>query len=132
MNRRGLSLVEVLVAVLILAVGVLGAAALQASGLRATRTSQVMQDLDAEARSAINALRVRYAAETVTVPGIHDCGPGFLNDCSYEIRPCVLSGGQLDCTVSSAAEPDAQAIIVTVSQLEHEVSLSTIVGRGSP
>ena len=132
MNRAGLTLVEVLIAVLILGVGVLGAAALQANGLRATQTAQVMQDLDAEARSAVNALRVRYASEVVTVPGFHDCGPGYLNECNFEVRPCVMSGGQLDCTVSSAAEPDAQAIVVTVARLDRELSLSTVVHAGAP
>lgn len=129
MRRSGLTLVEVLVAVAVLAVGVLGAAALQANALRATRTARIVQELDADALSAVNLLRVRYADAEVVAAGRHDCGPGFQNDCSFEVQPCELLAGQLQCSSSTLSRPDAIALLVTVSSRDsdHEVQLNTIV-----
>ena len=54
----GLTLLEVIIATLILAVGVIGAAALQSTGLQASRTASIIQQLDADARSVSDRIRL--------------------------------------------------------------------------
>ena len=131
MSQRGLTLIEILVAVMILVVGVLGAAAMQANGLRATRTAQIIQNLDADARSATQLLRQRFAFETAGSTEPSSCGAG-LENCTVVVRPCSLNSGQLNCTSSGVSDPVAQAIEVTVTSGEHEVTLNSIVLRQEP
>ncbi len=123
--NRGLTLVEILVAVMILGVGVLAAAAMQANGLRATQTAQVMQELDAEARSAMAEARTTFRQRHDTTPNTSDCGPG----CQLEARPCVLSAGVMNCTVSSTPDPVAYALLVRVTRGDNAVELSSVVER---
>ncbi len=124
---QGLTLVEVLIAILILAVGVLGAMLMQTTGLRATRTSQVVQSLNSDARSQIDLMRLRLATEVWTQPMTGGCDITGSSTCSVEIRPCIVTGGQLDCNGSSVSQPAAHAVTVNVSQQEHSLELSTIV-----
>ncbi len=128
-RSNGLTLVEILIAIVILAVGVIGAMLMQTTGLRATRTSQVMQDLNADARSQLDLMRLRLSSESWNSPTTSGCDIRGTSNCSVEIRPCLVAGGQLDCRVASASEPAAHAVRVTVSQLENEVVLDTIILR---
>ncbi|SRR5690554_2535564 len=128
-NSGGLTLVEVVLAILILAVGIIGAGALQANGLRATRTSQIVQDLDAEARSAIAALRHEYGAGS-GAEGSADCPLSFAGDCVYEAVPCSVAGSELVCAAGSVAQ--AWAITVTAVNEGHSVVLNTLVMGETP
>src|SRR5690625_2375403 len=128
----GLTLLEVIIATLILAVGVIGAAALQSTGLQASRTASIIQQLDADARSAVSELRVQYADYAGTEARTWDCGTGYDSACSYELRPCSYSAAGLDCSHGTVVEPVAYGITVRTSREDHEVVLSTIVMRWSP
>ena len=122
-RRNGLTLVEILIAILILAVGVIGAMLMQTTGLRATRTSQVMQDLNADARSQLDLMRLRLANEVWATPMTGGCDIAGTSACSIEIRPCVVAAGELDCNVASATDPAAHAVTVRVSRQDQELEL---------
>lgn len=126
-RQGGLTLVEILIAILILAVGVLGAMYMQTTGLRATRTSQVIQDLNADARSQLDLMRLRLARETWTTQTTGGCNIPGASDCSVTIRPCTVASGQLNCNASSVSEPAAYHVTVTVSTESDELELDTIV-----
>lgn len=128
-RRNGLTLVEILIAILILAVGVIGAMLMQTTGLRATRTAQVMQDLNADARSQLDLMRLRLASEIWTSPTSTGCDIRGTSTCSVEIRPCLVAAGTLDCQVASTSDPAAHAVRVMVSQSENELVLDSIVLR---
>lgn len=125
----GLTLVEVVIAVLILAIGMLGAAALQGSGLNATRTSQEIQELNAEARSELDARRLQL---TTTTFSNHTTGACLVTGdfaCTVEIRPCRVIGASLDCSaaVAPVPAPAAHAVTVTISTGQNDVTLQTVV-----
>lgn len=125
--QAGLTLVEVVIALLILVVGVLAVAGLQASGLNATRTAQAMQRLNTTARSEVDVWR--SAAMTNEAPLTRSCATTGTG-CVVEIRPCVVTGARdLDCGVASAAVQAAHAVTVTVTDDEREVVLRTVVMR---
>lgn len=124
-GERGLTLLEVVIALLILAVAVLAVAGLQASSLRATRTSQVVQELNGAARAELEAWRA--AKILYTAPSTSACAVEAGLDCQVEVRPCAIAGNVLDCGAGSVPEPDAHAITVTVSRDDSDVTLSTIV-----
>ncbi len=123
-TSSGLTLVEVVIALLVLAIGVLGAVGLQASGLTATRTSQEMQRLNAAARSELDVLR--GAPMPYTSFQTRSC-PTLAEGCTVEIRPCAVVGSDLDCGRGSVAEPAAHAITLVVSEGERSVTLNTVV-----
>ena len=74
-NARGMSLIEVLVAVLVLAVGLLGVAAMQALALRGSQGSLESSQAVMSANSIIEAMRAnRLNAASYVYNGIASCG----------------------------------------------------------
>lgn len=124
----GLTLVEILVAITILAVGVIGAMTMQSTGLQATRTSEVSQRLNAAARAEIAVMRLRLGSEHWTASGTTGCTTSGAGDCSVAVSLCRADGATLDCS-STSSEPDAWAVRVTVREDGHEVKLDDIVLR---
>lgn len=125
-SQAGLTIVEVVIALLILTVGVLAVAGLQSSGLRATRTAQVLQQLNAGARSEIDVWR--GAPLPYLTPQTRSCSAAE-GDCSVEIQSCVVSGSGLSCDLTSVAEAHAHAITVSLTRDTKNVTLRTVVLR---
>jgi prepilin-type N-terminal cleavage/methylation domain-containing protein len=125
-SRRGLTLIEVLASVAILAIVVLAALGLQASSLQGTRSANQMQALHAEARNELAAWRANLATATYLTPQQGACLTSSQR-CTIEIRPCAWLGSDLDCTQAQVAAPVAQALLVTVAEGSQSVSLRTIV-----
>lgn len=128
-RNRGLTLVEILVAILILAVGVLGAMYMQTTGLQATRTSQVIQALNADARSQLDLMRLRLARETWTAQTTGGCNISGASECSVTIQPCTVSSGQLDCSLATVSDPAAYHVTVTVRAEGDQLELDSVVLR---
>ena len=125
--RAGLTLIEVMIALLILTVGVLAAAGMQATALGATRTAEVVQTLNAAARRELETARGRTI--DATLPTALACGSGAAG-CGLEVRPCLIdSAGALDFPLSLVADPVAHAITVTATNGARSVALRTVVMR---
>ncbi|MGB1885606.1 MAG: type IV pilus modification protein PilV [Gammaproteobacteria bacterium] len=67
-RQRGMTLVEVLIAILIFAIGLLGIAALQVSGLRYTKSSQTRSVAAIQAENMVDRMR---ANETAVANGMY-------------------------------------------------------------
>jgi|SRR5690606_15157554 len=112
----GLTLVELLIALIVLAVGVLGAFAMQANGLRGTRTAAVMQTLSNMAESELQLQREFERHVTSPVTG-ESCRSEFSVDgftCEVHVYPCAFASGQLTCTDTSVGVAVARQITVRV------------------
>jgi len=122
--RIGLTLLEVLVATLLLGVGVLAVARLQVTGLHASRTARILQQLNTAAVAEMDAWRGSKitTAETERVSCATHTG-----GCSVEIRPCSMSGPDLVCGEGPVSEVDAYAITVTVEADGRSVELRSVV-----
>lgn len=126
-SKAGLTLVELLVAITVLAVGVLSAMALQTTGLKATRTSETSQQLNAAARSEVAVMRVRLGSEDWRKGGTTGCSGTSVADCLVRVTPCRVAGTTLDCSGSASGEPDAYAVRVTVSENDQEAVLNDVI-----
>lgn len=126
-RSTGLTLVEVMIAVLVLGVGVLAAAGLQTSALQATRSAQATQQLASIARSELDVARgTRYGQ---TEPETNACTTRPTG-CHVDVAPCTVSGGgSLDCTLALVATPDAHLVTVTVAADTRSVRVQTVVLR---
>lgn len=108
---RGLSLVEVLVALVVLAVGVLGAAQLQASSLRASSAGERIQDATVIARAELE-----HRLQMVLTPNPSaNCLASIPEeyDCTVVVRRCTIVGGALTC--SGVDESDALGFEIAVT-----------------
>jgi len=125
-RAAGLTLVEVLVAILVLAVGVIGAMAVQGTSIRASRVAKEVQELNAMARSELDVWRARLESSVYDGPQSGNCLAGS-DGCSVEIRPCALDGATLRCDQGTVVSPVAQAVTVSVTRGERVVTLSSVV-----
>jgi len=87
-SRRGVTILEVILAIAILAIGILALAGLQASSLRTNRQAQTINQLTRLASSEMELRR-----QTTATPGTTDClttvPQGFSqDDCTVEVVPC--------------------------------------------
>ena len=128
-TAAGFSLVEILVAITILAVGIIGAMTMQTTGLQATRSSEVTQRLNEDARSEIRVMRLRLGSETWKEAGETGCTASRAGDCKAAVTLCSTTGTDLVCADSITGAPDAFAVRVTVREDGHEVILDDIVLR---
>lgn len=132
-NRlSGLTLVEVVVAILVLAVGVLGAVALQGTSLRANRTATEIQQLTAAARSELDVWRARLESSVYDGPQDGNCLASEAESCEVRILPCALSGTALTCSPGHLSLPVAQSVTVTVKRGDRDVSLTSVVRVSAP
>lgn len=105
MNSSGFTLVEVLVALLVLAVGLTAVAGLQLSGLQlgrqAERTHRLLETAENELRHRLLGL-----GSGATCSAWHGEGP----DCRVQERSCLPSASELHC-----GTPGGRLTEVTVS-----------------
>lgn len=124
-STKGLTLIEVLIAIVILAVGVLAAAAMQTTALRASSDAQVIQGIT---RLAEGEIAYRRQVNLTVSPGNSTVCPIALTfptgySCQIAIRPCQLvitattpPTATMSCpTTGSVSSTDAHQITVTVA-----------------
>ncbi len=129
-RQLGLTLVEVMIAVVILTVGVLAAAGMQTSGLQATRVAKAVQELNSAASTEMDVWRGSYLSSTT--PETRVCLTTD-SSCEVEVLPCALSAGTMDCTRKSVPAPVAHIVTVRIShQVGRDLELTSLVRMETP
>lgn len=114
-HREGLSLVEVLVALVILAVGVIAAATMQTTALRATHRGNIAQELTRLADAELEMQR-QLGTPTAGNTCLGGAQTGF--SCLTTVVPCkyVSASTDIECAASTpVAEHIAYQTTVTVT-----------------
>jgi len=127
--NKGLTLLELLIAVSMTAISVLGVAALQGSGLQASSQAKQVQSVtrfaEAELERQRQSVHSASSAQTDTcLSGL----PGHLS-CTVHTYPCTYSSSTLSCfngTVD-ASELVAHQINVEVRGTKTNLELQTVV-----
>jgi prepilin-type N-terminal cleavage/methylation domain-containing protein len=137
-SASGLTLIEVLVALVVLAVGVLAAATMQATSLRASNNARAIQEVT---KLAEGEIAFRRQANLTTSPGnLATCQsvsslPTTDHTCQVAVRPCQLSSTTppaMSCPVGGVATADQVADQVTVTvtgQRDETITLRTVKAR---
>lgn len=123
-STSGLTLVEVLVALLVLAVGAFAVVGLQATGLRTTGVAKDLQELNATAQSELDVWK---AAALLSPDPLNRTCTMFATNCTVAIVPCEVSGGDLACSSVTIANFDAHLVEVTVARDDRQLTLRTVV-----
>lgn len=124
MNRAsGLTLIEVLLAIAILAVGVLAAAGLQTTALGTNRRVRALQEVTDAANSEIQLQRSMWPPQDGACQAT-----GTVNDrleCVVEVVSCPISDSGSSC---SEADPNAYLVTVRARATSGEnLELKTVV-----
>lgn len=98
-SSGGLTLIEVLVALAVVAIGLIAVAGMQTTGLRGTRSATETQVMSNIAHSELQLQRVfdRHVSGAVTEETCRSGGYGEQYECRVNIYPCELSSAALDC-----------------------------------
>lgn len=116
-SRHGLTLVEVMIALFILAVGVLAAFGMQANSLRGTRAAELSQTLANMGESELQLQRQfeRHVTSPVTGESCRSIigSAGF--SCEVDVYPCSLVSGALTCSKTSVTDAVARQVTVRLS-----------------
>lgn len=132
----GFTLLEVLVAIVVLAVGVLAAASMQTTALSASNRSRIAQEMTNTART--EAERQRQFARPGTASA--EASPACLSTvptgytCTVVVVPCrIVSGSnplRLSCATTETGPVVADQVTVSVSRPQTApVSLRTVIAR---
>lgn len=128
-KSKGLTLIEVLIAIVVLAVGVLAAAAMQTTALRASSDAKAIQGVTEFAEREIE-LRRQFdlstpAGKSTTCTSVTPMPTGYT--CGVVVSACQLSGSSLACAGTGT---DADRIVVTVTgPREKTITLRTVKAR---
>ena len=129
--RHGLTLIEVLIAIAVLAIGVLALAQFQAASLRNTALADGINQTTRLVRGELE-----WQRQTAVSPDVTDCEaalnglPDGFTECVVEILPCAFvfteaGGGFLACDVDSA--PSTYRVTVTaIGPRGQELTLETL------
>lgn len=130
-SRRGLTLVEVLIAIAVLAIGILALAQFQAASLRNTALADSINQTTRLVRGELE-----WQRQTAVSPDVTDCEaalnglPDGFTQCVVEILPCALvftdtGGGFLACDEDAA--PSTYRVTVTaVGPRGQQLTLETL------
>lgn len=125
----GLTLIEVVIAIAVLAIGVLAAFAMQVSALQGTRAATINQEMSNIAQSELELQRA--FARTISGPGAGlTCRTAFEQPaytCSVTVRACSFTAGALACGGSVTGTPAAWQITVSVQGPQgRQLQVSTV------
>jgi len=130
-ERVGLTLIEVLIAISVLAIGVLALAQFQAASLRNTALADSINQTTRLVRGELE-----WQRQTAVSPDVTDCEaaigglPDGFTDCVVEIQPCAFvftetGGGFLACAEDAA--PSTYRVTVTATGPRgQELTLETL------
>lgn len=130
-GTRGLTLVEVLVAIVILTVGIFALAQLQASSLRATATADAINTTTRFVRGELERQRQSAVAPVYGETCSTDL-PDGITSCLVDVEKCYLlfaegGGSQLVCGYGESILPTAYRISVTATgPMEQTLTLDAL------
>lgn len=130
-GNSGLTIVEVAIAIVILAVGILAAVGFQASTLSRNKDAQVINQLT---RLAATEMELRRQT-LVEGAGVFDCEttlPSMLNDgtCTVEVVPCgiIISAGASEFACGAGLDFATYRLKVDATGRGQSVSLTSLFG----
>jgi type IV pilus modification protein PilV len=125
-QNKGLTLIEVMIAIMVIAVGVIAAAGLQATALKNTAKAQAINEVT---KIAENELAYQRSFDPDDLNCQTSIPSGY--SCTTSLTGCAMQAGALTCNEAIAA-PIAFQVGVTVSDTRgNNISLSTIIARYS-
>lgn len=129
LDARGISIVEILVAIVFLAVGALAALGLQVSALRGSGTAESIQTLTRIAESELLYRRgVDEAGALLANPGTCRVFVPAGFTCAVDVTPCALASGAAYCDGVAAADAVAHEVTVTTGSARgQQVVLTSLV-----
>jgi hypothetical protein len=109
-------LVEVMIAVSVLAIGVLAVFLLQASALRGSRSATITQEMSNIAQSELQLQREfsRHVMAPVSGESCRSVGTLVGFTCHVDVYPCDLASGTITCRNSSVTTAVARQVTVVV------------------
>lgn len=125
-STAGMTLLEVLIAIVVLAVGVLAAAAMQTNALSATNDARAIQGVTKLAEEKIEFHRQLDYNDPLTERNPECEAPGGYT-CTIEVRACQLSGSTLSCTGFGTGAD--QITVTATGPREKTITLRTVRSR---
>lgn len=127
-SSAGLTLLEVLVAIVVLAVGALMAATMQTSALRASSDATALQGVTKLAERELERLRKidLSSASNFDCQLTEEEKESYT--CTIQIRSCQLTGTALSCPASSNPVADQVAVSVNGPR-QKTITLRTVKAR---
>lgn len=140
-GTRGLTLIEVIIAIAILVIGVLGAAQLQGTSLRNTGLAQALNEVTRMARAELELQRHTATIVSDLEPGeaalpvdtvVFDCvsaRSGGIASCEVVVEPCAIVTTSAPTLVCGSGVPSPPAYRITVDvegQRGASLSISTL------
>ncbi len=147
MNKRGFTLTEVMIAIAIFAIGIMGASGLQFSTIKVNRKAEVIKEMTNLATAELELKRQYYRDYVYSASDGQTCDSyqadvsgnnssdaaalGYSNanitSCSVAVHPCTFSSGAFNCTTDTPT-PVAHLVSVTVTANSQDpVVLTTLI-----
>jgi len=130
-TRRGLTLIEVLIAVAVLAIGILATVAFQTATLNTNRQAQTINQLTRLATTEMEIRRQTLVEEAGTSTCLTAVPNGFAQgDCVVEIVPCtiVVAENASDFACDAGGEFATFRLVVEASGRGQSVRLQSLFG----
>jgi prepilin-type N-terminal cleavage/methylation domain-containing protein len=124
MKKQGLTLVEMMMVIVLLAVGIIAAAGMQGTALSLNRKAKILQtvngiaDAEVSLRRQVNLTAVNSEACKTTVASGYSC--------TVTIIPCTIQSQAFSCSGSASPIRAYQISIAVSGPLETAASLQTI------
>jgi len=127
-RQRGVSLIEVLVAIVVFSVGVLGLALMQVKGAQFTKEAGSRSNVIVQVRSLIDAMRANPAAALMPIKATDPASPSS-SDCPYCYAgtEALVSSCTTDCDLDGAAKRDLANWVARIKS-----AAPAAVGSGAP
>ncbi len=127
----GFTLLEVLVAIVVLAVGVLAAASMQTSALSASSRARIDQEVTNTARTEMERQRQFMRSGTAPAPSSPACLSTVPSGhtCTLAVAPCRIISGALKCANGTGPVVADQVTVGISKPQATPVSLMTVIAR---
>ncbi|MCA9840070.1 MAG: prepilin-type N-terminal cleavage/methylation domain-containing protein [Trueperaceae bacterium] len=147
MKQQGFTLPEVMMAIAIFAIGILGASALQFSTLQVNRKAEVLKEMTNLAVAELELKRQYYrdyvysssdgqtcdsyeadiSGNNASDSAVSQTANQYISGCSVAVQPCTYASGEFSCGVDTPT-PVAHLVSVTVTaDTQQPLVLSTLV-----